>query len=138
MKYLFLIFFLSSLVQAGGLTNQTPDYTEIHKPYLSMACIDAQNQHEMDACGEKSLASTNRRMEEILTNLKKDYKTSEPDLFESLISSQKSWETYKETSCKLETYYSREGSGFNAIWNGCLESKINERISYLNTMKDNP
>jgi len=138
MKLFLLLVLFSSLSYAGGSAVQVPDYMQVHKPYFSVACIDEQTQQDMDACGKKSLSLAVKKMDNFLAALKKNYKASEPELLRSLETSQIAWENYKDTSCKLETYYSREGTGFESIWNGCLEIKINERISYLSWLADNP
>ena len=138
MKYLFLLLLVPSISNAAREMAQIPEYTQIHKPFLATTCFGSRNQHEMDQCGEKSLAKAKERMARILAALKVNYKTSEPDLQKYLEKSQASWEKYEVSSCKFETYDSRDGSGFYSIWNECLESKINERISYLSWMLDNP
>ncbi len=124
--------------QAGGVANQQADYADVHKPFLSMSCMDAQTQHEMDECGSKSLVSATQKMQQIFEHLKINYTANEPGLVKFLLHSQETWIKYQQASCKLETYYSRDGSGFNSIWNACLEQKINERISHLNWLIDNP
>lgn len=138
MKFLYLLVLVAGVSCAGSEAVDVPDYIEVHSVYMSMACLDAQDQRQMDECGEKSMAEANKKLERIYSTLKSNYMKSEPDLFKALEVSQNSWDTYKVTSCKLETFYSREGSGFDAIWKGCLETKINERISYLNWMISNP
>ena len=136
MKYLFFLLLTPLLSYAGG--NEIPDYMQVHKPFLSMACIDEKTQHTMDQCGERSLASATSRMNALLDLLKKNNISAEPDLFKFLKSSQLAWKTYMESSCKVETYDSRHGSGFHSILNACHEAKINERISFLSWMMDNP
>ncbi len=138
MKYLFLLLWVPLLSYAGGEKVEVPDYMQIHKPYLSMACIDENTQQAMDKCGERSLVKVTSRMNKTLALLKKNYINTEPDLFKLLQVSQLSWQSYMELNCKIETYDSRNGSGFNSIWNACLEAKINERISFLNWMMENP
>ena len=138
MKFFLILILFSSFSYAGGTVKQLPDYMQVHKLYLSMACIDEQTQQDMDACGKKSLSRAVKKMDDLLTALKKNYKTSEPELFKSLEASQVAWVNYKDASCKLETHYSRESSAFESILNGCLEIKINERISYLSWLADNP
>ena len=140
MKYLYLLVFFAGVSCAGSEAVDVPDYVDVHSVYMSMsmACLDAQDQRAMDECGVKSLAEANKKLKRLYGTLKSNYMKSEPDLFKALEVSQNRWDTYKVSSCKLETFYSREGSGFDSIWNGCLETKINERISYLNWMISNP
>ena len=138
MKFLSIFFLLPSLAYAGGSKVIIPDYMQVHKPFLSLSCIDEKTQHEMDQCGEHSLVKVTSQMNVLLESLKKSHKSAEPGLYDSLESSQLAWKNYIDASCKVETYYSRGGSGFNAIWNYCLETKTNERISYLSWMMENP
>lgn len=132
---LFILLFSVSTCYAG---NTIPDYMKIHEPFGAASCPNAKTQYEMDECGRKSLASVTKYMEQILTKLKKNYKANEPGLLKALEKSQTAWEIYKNTGCEFETYYSQNGSGYESILNGCLESKINERISYLQWMIDHP
>lgn len=138
MKYLYMLIFVSSLSHAGGDKVDIPDYMQVHKPYLALTCIDAQNQQDMDACGKQSLARSTEQMNRLLGILKNNHSNSEPDLLKALKDSQEAWKPYMESSCRVETYYSRDGTGFNSIWNACLEAKTNERISFLSWMLDNP
>ncbi|MFK5949484.1 MAG: DUF1311 domain-containing protein [Methylococcales bacterium] len=138
MKLLNLFFLLPSLVYAGGAKVIIPDYMQVHKPFLSLLCMDENTQHEMDRCGESSLIKVTSQMNTLLESLKKNNKSTEPTLFDHLKASQLVWKSYMEANCKVETYYSRDGSGFNSIWNACLEAKTNERISYLTWMIESP
>ena len=138
MKYLSLLFFVSTLAYAGGSKVEIPDYMQVHKPFLSLSCIDEKTQHEMDQCGERSLVKVTSQMKTLLESLKKNCKSTEPDLFKALQTSQLTWRANMEASCTVETYYSRDGSGFNSIWNSCLETKTNERISFLSWMMPPP
>lgn len=138
MKIIFLLLIVPIISYAGGKDIIVPDYMQTHKVYISMKCIDEKTQHEMDECGERSLKSAASNMESMLAKLIKNHTTSEPELSIALKTSQTSWKIYMEDSCKVETYDSRDGSAFHAIWNACLEIKINERISYLSWMMENP
>ncbi len=138
MKYIYLLFFMSSLSYAGGQDVKTPDYMNIHKSFMSLTCIDEKTQQAMDQCGKKSLENATTQMNSLLNVLKESYSTDEPGLLELLLSSQADWKIYMNSVCKVETYYSRNGSGFDSIWNSCIEMKINERISFLTWMKENP
>jgi len=130
--------FLLFLTQSCYAGDAIPDYMKIHEPFGAATCSSANTQHEMDACGRKSLAMATKKMEQILAKLKKNHKANEPKLFVFLEKDQASWETYKTTGCEFETYYSRNGSGYESILNVCLETKVNERISYLQWMLDHP
>lgn len=138
MKSLFILLCAFALSTACNGEVDIPDYNQLHKPYESLTCIDEQNQQAMDKCGEQSLAKATAQMNAFLNNLKKSYISDEPDLLQPLQDAQVAWQAYMESSCRIETYYSRGGSGFHSIWNACLETKTNERISYLSWMMDNP
>lgn len=45
--------------------------------------------------------------------------------------SQLAWIKMRDASCDYETYESRTGTGFAAIYEKCLLDKTNERIKYL-------
>ena len=90
---------------------------QIHKPFLSLSCIDEETQNSMDKCGEVSLAKATSQMKTLLEGLTKRYKKGEPNLYKTIQSSQQAWQADIEASCKVETYDSRDGSCFNFIWN---------------------
>jgi uncharacterized protein YecT (DUF1311 family) len=111
---------------------------QVHKPFLSLSCIDEKTQKSMDKCGEVGLAKVTSQMKMLLEGLTKRYKKGEPDLSKAIQFSQQAWQADIEASCKVETYESRDGSGFNSIWNSCLETRTNERISYLDWVLESP
>lgn len=138
MKYLFIMLLAVPFNCACASATHIPDYQEVHKPYLAMTCLDSKTQQEMDACTQKSLNLRTRHMKMILGQLMKNYKAGEAGMAKALEKSQHSWQVYKNNNCKLETYDSRSGSGYASILNACLETKTNERISYLQWLLDNP
>ena len=138
MKRLYVLMLISSMSYAGGDKTSIADYVQIHKPYMSLACVDAQNQAAIDACSKRSLKMSMEHMNRLLNTLYLDYNQSEPELIKFLKVSQNDWRAYMESTCRVETYYSRGGTGFDSIWNACLEAKTNERASFLNWMLENP
>ena len=138
MKPLYLLMLISSMSYAGGDAAGVPDYVQIHMPYMSLACLDAKNQADMDACSKRSLKKSMEHMNSLLDALHLNYNKSEPELTKLLKASQNDWRVYMESTCRVETYYSRGGTGFDSIWNACLESRINERASFLNWLLENP
>ncbi|MCP4321689.1 MAG: DUF1311 domain-containing protein [Alteromonadales bacterium] len=138
MKLLMIFFLFTPLAYAGGAKVIISDYMQVHKPFLSLTCINEKTQQEMDQCGERSLVKAKSKMNALLETLKTNHKSAEPALYDTLEASQLTWNKYMEASCKVETYYSRGGSGFSSIWSYCIETKINERISYLSWMMENP
>lgn len=138
MKHLYVLMLMSGISYAGGDVVNMPDYVEIHKPYMSLTCVDAQTQSDMDSCSKRSLESSTEQMHRLLDTLYTAYSKSEPELLKMLKSSQTEWKAYMESTCRVETYYSRSGTGFDSIWNACLETKTRERASFLNWMSDNP
>jgi uncharacterized protein YecT (DUF1311 family) len=136
---MFMLMFTSSMsFAAGGDVANTTDYVQIHKPYMSLTCVDAQTQADMDTCSKRSLENSIKQMNRLLDMLHMNHSKSEPELLTILEKSQTDWKAYMESTCRVETYYSRGGTGFDSIWNACLEAKINERASLLQWMLDNP
>ncbi len=133
-----MLMFTSSMSFAGGDVANIIDYVQIHKPYMSLACVDAQTQADMDTCSKCSLENSIKQMNLILGMLHMNHSKSEPELLTILEKSQNDWKAYMKSTCRVETYYSRSGTGFVSIWNACLEGKINERASFLHWMLDNP
>ncbi|GGB00991.1 lysozyme inhibitor LprI family protein [Agarivorans gilvus] len=121
----------------GSSKYQAPEksYAEIHKPFLSVSCIDKVNQEEMDTCTQNAITFLKKEMQIDLNHL---IESSEDKKYIKLLrNSQAYWEDYVETNCKIETYESKDGSGYFSIFNACLETQIIERISYLRWLKTN-
>ena len=136
-KILFLLLFIAPSSYAAD-SPKMPNYIQAHKIYIPLNCINSQTQAEMDECHHKNLPALTTKMDMTLSLLKKNYKTSEPGLLKELEKSQAAWKNYYVANCDFETYESRNGTGYYSILNMCLETKINERISYLQWMLDHP
>ena len=134
MKYLYLLCFISPLAYVSDV----PDYKNIHKPFWGLSCLEAKNQVELDQCGKNALDHSTSEMNRSLTTLINDMSVREPEFINMLKESQNTWILHMETTCKIQTYGSIGGSGFYSIWNSCLETETNERISFLNGLMSNP
>ncbi len=131
---LLVLMLVSSAVIAGGGDAEQGSYYETHKSFLSMNCIDEQTQKDMDDCGVNSLAGVKKEMEAVLEALS----ASKPSIAKEIQLDQQNWAAYAKSSCDIETHDSKEGSGYFSVLNYCMETKINERISYLMWLVDTP
>lgn len=134
MKYLYLFVFVFSVANASE--KDIPNYKNIHKPFWGLSCLEAKNQNELDQCSQKALNSSTTEMNKVLSSLISS--NSESEFIKYLKSSQQAWIKHMEATCKVQTYASIGGSGFFSIWNDCLETETNERISFLNVLINNP
>lgn len=136
MKTLLSLIFLAPYAFAGG--GQIPDYKEVHSIYLGTKCFDSKDQAELNSCSEKSLNESKVEMKQLEIKLISSYGHNDKKSDLLIENAQESWFKSSSLDCELETYYSKGGSGYDAIFNLCLKSKVNERISYLKLLIDNP
>lgn len=134
MYYLLLFFVIPATSFASTTHFESLSYDEIHKNYQSLNCFDEATQQEMNKCGEQSLSLAKDKMNSIFNEVieEKDNAFSE-----KVKKSQVLWTTFAHISCEIETYESEGGTGYYSILNFCLETKLNERISYLKWVLSN-
>lgn len=134
MHYLLLLCVIPTTLFAATTHLESLTYDEIHKSYQSLNCFDEATQQEMDECGKQSLSSAKAKMDSILNELIGGDKNA---FAEKVKKSQTLWVSFTQISCEIETYESEGGTGYYSILNYCLETKVNERISYLQWMLSN-
>ncbi|VAW49735.1 hypothetical protein MNBD_GAMMA04-1170 [hydrothermal vent metagenome] len=134
MHYLLLFCVIPATLFASTTHFESLSYDEIHKSYQSLNCFDEATQQEMNKCGEQSLSSTKAKMDSILNEA---IEGKDNAFSEKIKKSQTLWTTFTHISCEIETYESKSGTGYYSILNFCLETKLNERISYLQWVLSN-
>ena len=137
MRSLLLISIVSSMSLAASHIDKQIDYSEVHSPYQSMNCLEEKTEKEMDACGIQSLQFAKNKMNSLFNIILSASKKESQSHGNKTIKSQDDWKQYMESSCVMETIDSEGGSAYNAIINFCYETKVNERVSYLQWILSN-
>jgi len=137
MRYILLISIVSCMSLAASHIDKEIDYSEVHSVYQSMNCFDEKTEKEMDECGIQSLRFAKNKMDSLFKIiLSASHKESQSHAHKT-IKSQEDWKQYMKSSCVMETLDSEGGSAYNTIINFCYETKVNERISYLQWILSN-
>jgi len=137
MRYILIISMVPSILLAASHIKREADYYEVHSVYQSMSCFDEQTEPEMDECGSKSLKLAKDKMNSLFNMILSDSKEGALSASDKIKKSQEDWGLYMKSSCVMETLDSEGGSGYNSIINFCYETKVNERISYLQWILSN-
>jgi uncharacterized protein YecT (DUF1311 family) len=114
------------------------DYSEVHSVYQSMNCLEEKTEKEMDECRIQSLRFAKNKMDSLFKVILSASQKESQSHAHKTIKSQEDWKQYMESSCVMETLDSEGGSAYNTIINFCYETKVNERISYLQWTLSNP
>ena len=61
----------------------------------------------------------------MLRVLAERHRKDEPDLDRLMTKAQQAWLVWREAGCRVDTYESKEGSGFSVYWDRC-RIKMNE------------
>lgn len=121
----------------GGVETTNDSYYEIHKPFMSINCLNEQTQQEVDTCSRASIENAKSKMESLLNELKL-LNDQQALVVSDIELSQTYWSEYMKATCSIETKDSKDGSAYYSILSDCLETKINERNSYLQWLLDIP
>ena len=137
MQYLIILAFFPSILFAASDVQKQIDYSEVHKVYQSMNCLDEKTEQKIDECGIHSLKLARDKMNYVFNVLFSESTRGPQSSSYKIKESQEDWSRYMKSSCALETIDSEGGSGYHSIINFCYETKINERISYLEWILSN-
>ena len=137
MRYFLTLAFIPSILFAASDAQEQIDYNEVHAVYQSVNCLNEKTEQKMDRCGTQSLKQAKDRMNYIFNILLSKYTKGSQSNSYKITKSQDDWGRHMESSCAIETIDSEGGSAYNSIVNFCYETKINERISYLDWILSN-
>ena len=137
MRYILLISLVSCMSLAASHIDKKIDYSEVHSVYQSMNCLEEKTEKEMDACGIKSLQFAENKMNSLFNIILSTSKKNSQSHANTTIKSQEDWKRYMQSNCVMETLDSEGGSAHSTIINFCYETKVNERISYLQWILSN-
>ena len=137
MRYILIITIIPSILFAASHIENKIDYSEVHSVYQSMNCFDEKTEKKMDECGIQSLKSAKEKMNLIFNILISNSISDSQSRRNKIKNSQENWSHYMKSSCVMESLDSEGGSGYNSIINFCYETKVNERISYLQWILSN-
>ena len=77
-------------------------------------------------------------MQQKLRRLAERHSKDEPQLAALMTKVQQAWLTWREAACHVETFDSRNGTGFSVYWDKCLLKMNQARAVELQRMIDNP
>ena len=137
MRYILIMALIPSLLFAASHFEKEIDYSEVHSVYQSTNCFDEKTEQEMDECGIKSLKLAKEKMNSIFDILISSSASDSQSSRYKVKKSQDDWNHFMDSSCVMETLDSEGGSGYHSIINFCYETKVNERISYLQWILSN-
>ena len=137
MRYILIMTLIPSILFAASHIENKVDYSEVHSVYQSMNCFDEKTEQKMDECGIQSLKLAKDKMNSIFNIIISDSTSDSQSRSNKIKNSQEDWNHYMKSSCVMETLDSEGGSGYNSIINFCYETKVNERISYLQWILSN-
>jgi len=134
MRYILLFTFMPSLLFAASHIEKQIDYSEVHSIYQSRNCFDKATEQEMNFCGNKSLEASKSKMNSIFNLV---ISSAEVKSKSKIQKAQDDWVLYMKSNCVMETLDSEGGSAYDSIINFCYETKVNERVSYLQWILSN-
>src|SRR5262245_33893876 len=91
-------------------------------------CREVPRDPEFTQCWRAEYQKSEKAVQDKLRRLVESKRKDEPALAELLTKSQQAWRTWREASCRVETFDSRGGAGFSVYWDQCL-IKMNEARS---------
>lgn len=137
MRYFLVLSLIPNILFAESYIEKSIDYNEVHSVYQSVNCFDTKTEQAMDECGVQSLQLAKEKMNSIFNTLISDSKNDSQSKHNKMKTAQEDWNKYMKSSCMMEVADSEGGSGYDSIINFCYETKINERISYLQWISSN-
>ena len=101
-------------------------------------CQNVQKDPAFTACWREEFKKSEAEVERRLRVLAERHRKDELDLHQLMTKAQRAWLLWREAACRVETYESKDGSGFSVYWDRC-QIKMNEaRAVELQHMIDNP
>lgn len=144
MKDLFILLLKSAVItiiffqNANALDLGGAEYKLIKDKYAETTCSKSITQTELSFCLHKMLSLSNKQLNEEYSKVKHMCADEIPSCVQELISAQRVWINFRDSSCKLESIQSYGGSAYNDYLTNCLIGYTRERIQYLKQFLLNP
>jgi len=87
-------------------------------------CLEAASESSLLACRKKQFDDSTHELTGIYEKLHRQYGKNEPPLATALEQAQTAWLNYRDLECKVRTFESSSGSGYEVYKLDCL-SKLN-------------
>jgi len=101
-------------------------------------CQNVEKDPAFTACWHEEFKKSEAEVARRLRVLAERHRKEEPKLDRLMTSAQRAWLVWREAACRVNTYESKDGSGFSVYWDRC-QIKMNEaRANELQQMIDNP
>jgi uncharacterized protein YecT (DUF1311 family) len=116
----------------------TADASAAPRPADKDPCLAAASEQALQSCRKKQFDDSTRELNGIYEKLHRQYSKSEPSLATALEQAQNAWLSYRDLECKVRTFESSSGSGYEAYKLDCL-AKLNAlRITDLKALVSAP
>jgi uncharacterized protein YecT (DUF1311 family) len=101
-------------------------------------CQNVPKDPAFTACWHEEFKKSEAEVARRLRVLGERHRKEEPKLDRLMTKAQRAWLVWREAACRVDTYESKDGSGFSVYWDRC-RIKMNEaRAIELQHMIDSP
>ncbi len=101
-------------------------------------CQKVEKDPAFTACWSEEFKKSEAEVARRLRVLAERHRKEEPKLDRLMTEAQRAWLVWREAACRVDTYESKDGSGFSVYWDRC-RIKMNEaRAIELQHMIDSP
>ena len=101
-------------------------------------CQNIQKDPAFTTCWREEFKKSEAEVARRLRVLAERHRKEEPNLDRLMTKAQRAWLVWREAACRVDTYESKDGSGFSVYWDRC-RIKMNEaRAIELQHMIDSP
>jgi uncharacterized protein YecT (DUF1311 family) len=101
-------------------------------------CQKVEKDPAFTACWSEEFKKSEAEVARRLRVLAERHRKEEPNLDRLMTKAQRAWLVWREAACRVDTYESKDGSGFSVYWDRC-RIKMNEaRAIELQHMIDSP
>jgi uncharacterized protein YecT (DUF1311 family) len=113
-------------------------HPEVRSAESEVTCDHAKTEEELLSFRKREFAESEVILSELLNRLHQEYERNEPPLAVFLADAQRKWMEYRESECKVQTYYSATGAAHEVYRLSCLTKMNRERAAELRSLMANP
>src|SRR3954470_21325615 len=82
-------------------------------------CQNVEKDPAFTACWREEFKKSEAEVARRLRVLAQRHRKEEPNLDRLVTKAQRAWLVWREAACRVDTYESKDGSGFNVYWDRC-------------------
>lgn len=98
----------------------------------------AATERELAGCVTAALDNARKAAQAHYAQLEANARIDEPELAALLENELKTWLTFSQAQCEVDTYYSRGGTAYGLYLDACLAEQYDARARRLQQMIENP